>query len=76
MVWSTTINRLLPSRLKPPNTCRPLTVSCFTSKVWMTCALAKVLISSKNWPLRLTPGMVLAPSVSCTRPTTPVRVPT
>ena len=60
------------SRWNPLNSCTPPTVVVFTAKVWMVWAWSKEFSSSRNWPLRLTPGMELAPTVSWIRPTTPV----
>ena len=37
-------------------------VRVFVLKVWISCAVENVLISSRNWPLRLTPGMFPLPA--------------
>ena len=63
------------SRWKPPNRGWPLMTVLLTANVSMVWTVEKLLISSRNWPLRLTPGIELEARVIWIRPTMPVVVP-
>ena len=75
IVSVTTFGRFCASRSKPSKNSTPRTMRFLILNVSIVCSLANVLISSRIWPVRLTPPMLPASErARKMRPTTPVLV--